>query len=37
LMGGQLVLSRPAEGGLSVQVRVPQWQRTEEAMLEAVP
>jgi signal transduction histidine kinase len=37
LMGGQLVLGRPAEGGLSVRVRVPAWKGSAEPLLEAVP
>ena len=36
LMGGQLALSQPAGGGLTVRVRVPAWNRPAEPLPEAV-
>jgi signal transduction histidine kinase len=36
LMGGQFVLSRPAEGGVRVTVRIPAWSAPPEPLPEAV-
>ena len=37
LMGGQLTLRQPAQGGLNVEVRVPAWRRPGEPLPGAVP